>query len=222
MKNLLKHLMPLAKIFKKVDNKHYGQARETSFVWEYPNLEKRDLLIKVTQWTMYASGVEKPTMMFRGLAQISSGVMLYINGGVFPSTSDEYGLPLDWNNFPETFEGYLDPVCISPYDDRYVGSIELTLFCHPDQMDWLYRAFNYGTDNPNDCPLEMAMNYGIKNVYRTFDYGTDTNKNGVLIATKIFYPDKDEMGDEFWKDSWRSKYLAVRSWHAVWGQTFTG
>lgn len=225
------HLMPLAKKLKKVANKDYSQARETSFVWQHPILKEKDLLIKVTHWMMVACGDGELRMTFKGLAQISSDVILYINGYVVPLAPKDYrkrlwerpGWPLDWKTFPDALEGYIEPIYIQCFEglyrhvgSRYVGSIELTLFSHPSQIDWLYRAFNYGTDNPNDCPPDK-----IEKLYRTFDSGTDTNKNGVLIATKIFYPDKDEMGDEFWKDSWRSKYLAVGSWHAVWGQPNT-
>jgi hypothetical protein len=160
----------------------------TSLSWPEPDQSRQELWINISQWHYKIFPTLKgksSNWLFQFEGKCGSPPLKDIEavGDIEIQDNDKAGwLPDDWGDQPDTVEGY-SYLSTHEWDKTIPPSIGITLYCKPDALDLIYRAF-------------IAGGSGIK--------------GGIGLLLTIDCPN-NTCGD-FWNVQWRSEKWRVLKW----------
>lgn len=165
-------------------------ATEPTLEWKELSRAGQSMWVAVSRWdykvfpSMVGQRWGSWLLQFEGRANLGSLQGLTVAGDIeVLEAGEELGMLSDyWKNVPKRVEGY-GFLMHEKGSPAVAASFGFTLYCKPEALDWVYRAFMCGLSSPH---------------------------GGLGIDINISFPDPVE--PEFWKERWRNEKWNVTSW----------
>ncbi len=176
-------------LFKKNQDSLHERPKGPEDRWPQEDDESQNIWAHIDTWnykvfpSLRTREFGRWLFQFEGKATIASLQDIDVGGEIkiFDPSDPPDDLQCMWRNVPKEIEGHCR--YLEAHDKTRQGSLDVTLYCQPAALDWIYRAFSVGSQS---------------------------RQGGIHIQLQVDCPNKD--GEAFWRDQWRSEYLRVAHW----------
>jgi hypothetical protein len=155
--------------------------------WDRPTSRWQSFWVLVTSWQFDVHPMlegqrgGRVNLSFEGTTRLAScsGVTVSAEIKVTEDSDTPRSMSHHWQNVPSSIEGYGAVVV----EGNAVPHLNLTLYCQPDFVDQVWRAFVTGFSTPG---------------------------GNAVLDVKVGYP--DEITPDFWTTTWQTKTMQVHEW----------